>query len=106
MGSLSKPTIHQASLRAYDSAVVKGQEINAAEAEQRRKQGDDVVICGPDKDANSKLAESIEKNANGSYVRHPPHATSAKSKALPHYQPTQRPPEGHTFYETSSRKAV
>ena len=27
-------------------------------------------------------------------------------EALPHYQPDPRPPSGHTFYETSNRRAV
>jgi hypothetical protein len=25
---------------------------------------------------------------------------------LPHFQPIQRPPAGHTFYETAHRKAA
>jgi hypothetical protein len=36
--------------------------------------------------------------------RHFPHA-KAGPKSLPHCQPSDRPPEGHTFYETEKRKA-
>ena len=39
-------------------------------------------------------------------VRHHGRHRSAGPLSLPHYQPASRPPAGHTFYETSTRKAV
>jgi hypothetical protein len=88
-----------------DGAVVKGKEVAQAEAEQKRKDGENVVVCGPDHSANMTLAEQIEQNANGRWKRCPFHR-NAGPRALPHYQPDPRPPEGHTFYETANRKAV
>lgn len=79
--------------------------ISQAEAELRRKSGDDVVVVGPNLQANRTLAQAIELNANGYAQRHPPHP-SAGLNALPHYQPKFRPPAGHAFYETPNRKAV
>ncbi len=84
--------------------MVKGESLNQAEAEARRRLGTDVVVCGPSLAANRKLAGTIETTANGSAKRCPPH-DSAGPHALPHYQPDPRPPEGHTFYETEHRKA-
>jgi len=97
------PTIYEATLGAT-GAVVKGQTISQAQAEARRKAGQDVVVCGPNLAANRRLAGSIERNANGSAKRCPPHA-NAGVHALPHYQPDPRPPTGHTFYETPNLKA-
>ena len=42
--------------------------------------------------------------ANGNPKRCPPHP-NAGVHALPHYQPDPRPPDGHTFYETTNLKA-
>jgi hypothetical protein len=85
-------------------AVNKGNEITEAEAVARRRAGLDVVVCGSDLATNRRLAGQIEGAANGRYKRCPPHA-NAGQHALPHYQPEERPPEGHTFYETEQRKA-
>jgi hypothetical protein len=98
------PQIFEASLGASGS-VVKGSALTQAQAEARRQAGLDVVVCGPNLAANRSLAGVIERNANGSAKRCPPHA-SAGPYALPHYQPDPRPPAGHTFYETPNRKAV
>lgn len=97
------PRIYEATLEA-NGAVVKGSELSQAEAEARRQAGLDVVVCGTDLAANRRLAGEIERNANGSAKRCPPH-TNAGAHALPHYQPDPRPPDGHTFYETPNRKA-
>jgi hypothetical protein len=99
----SPPEVYEATLGA-NGAVVKGRALTQAEAEARRKAGEDVVVCGGDLAANRALASRIERNANGNAKRCPPHA-SAGAHALPHYQPDPRPPEGHTFYETPQRKA-
>jgi hypothetical protein len=97
------PKIHEATL-GKDGAVKKGAVITQSQAEASRKVGKDVVVCGPDLAANRELAKTIEKNANGTYKRCPPHP-NAGSHAMPHYQPDPRPPDGHTFYETPNRKA-
>ncbi len=62
-----------------------------------------MVVCGDDVDANRRLAEKIE-SAVGPCERGEPHS-KAGPRALPHYQPEPRPPQGHTFYETARRKA-
>ena len=101
------PKIYGATIRALDGAVVKGKEITQADAEKSRRAGGNVVVCGPDHDANMDLAQQIEQNANGRWKRCPFHP-NAGPKALPHFQPDPRPPgdRGHTFYETAKRKAV
>jgi hypothetical protein len=96
--------IYEATLGG-DGAVIKGKLITQADAEVRRQSGLDVVVCGSDLSVNRALAHSIERNANGSVKRCPPHP-NAGSHALPHYQPDPRPPDGHTFYETPRRKAL
>jgi hypothetical protein len=103
----TQPTIYEASTRLTDGAVVKGKEITPDEAVKVRMAGGNVVVCGPDHAANMDLAEAIEHNASGKWKRCPFHR-SAGPRALPHYQPDPRPPgdEGHTFYETATRKAV
>jgi hypothetical protein len=98
-----QPEIFEATL-GFDGSVTKGKAITQAEAETRRKAGDDVVVCGPDLRANRSLAFTIEHNANGKVKLCPPHA-SAGNLSLPHCQPDPRPPDGHTFYETPKRKA-
>lgn len=97
------PEIYEAT-RGANGAVVKGPPLTQAEAEAHRRAGQDVVVCGSDLAANRRLAGEIEKNANGKAKRCPPHP-NAGARALPHYQPDPRPPEGHTFYETPNRKA-
>jgi len=97
------PRAYEAS-RGADGAVIKGNPLTQAQAELRRNAGQDVVVCGTDLAANRRLAGLIERNANRSAKRCPPHA-NAGAYALPHYQPDPRPPDGHTFYETPNRKA-
>lgn len=53
--------------------MVKGPQITQAQAEARRKAGQDVVVCGPNLGANRALAGLIERNANGKAKRCPPH---------------------------------
>jgi hypothetical protein len=98
------PTIHEADLASGPSgAVVRGAEMDVPAAVARRRAGGDVVVCGDDVDANRRLAQAIE-SAVGPCIRSEPHA-KAGPFALPHYQPNPRPPAGHTFYETTRRKA-
>lgn len=98
------PAIHEAT-RLAGGAVKKGKLITQAQAETLRKNGQDVVVCGPQHAANMTLARDIERNANGHWKRCGPHA-KAGPNALPHYQPDPRPPAGHTFYETVNRHAL
>jgi hypothetical protein len=99
----SPPQIFEAR-RSANGAVVKTQAIDQAKAVVLRKAGLDVVVCGPDIAENRRLAALIERNANGSAKRCPPHGNEGPH-ALPHFQPDPRPPEGHTFYETPNRQA-
>lgn len=98
------PQVYRATLGPR-GAVHKGAVISENEAVDERRKGVDVVVCGSDYKANRTLAQRIEQTANGKYKRCPPHA-NAGPRALPHYQPDPRPPEGHTFYETANRKAA
>src|SRR5437588_10623152 len=81
----AKPQIFEASLGANGS-VVRGQLLTQAQAEASRQAGQDVVVCGPNLSSNRAFAQAIERNANGTAVRCPPHA-NAGPQALPHYQP-------------------
>jgi hypothetical protein len=97
------PQIYEATLGS-NGAVVKGPPLTQAQAEARRRAGQDVVVCGSILPANRRLAGEIERNANGKAKRCFPHE-NAGPLALPHFQPDPRPPDGHTFYETPKRKA-
>ena len=100
------PTVHEAELASGASgAVVRGVEIDFDAAVARRRSGRNVVVCGDDLDANRGLAQRIEA-AVGPCVRSVPHQRYAGPRALPHFQ--QRDPDhrGHTFYETSNRRAA
>lgn len=96
--------IYQATLGSGGAVMKVQPPITQAQAEALRRNGDEVVVCGPNMAANRARARDIEHNANGSYKRCPPHP-SAGPHALPHYQPDPRPPNGHTFYETPNRHA-
>jgi hypothetical protein len=99
------PTIHEASLRRFDGAVIRGNQISQADAEARRKSGLNVVVCGTVPADNRMLARQIETNANGAAIYCPPHFSTG-SQALPHYHPKSRGLRGHTFFETNTEKAV
>jgi hypothetical protein len=86
-------------------SVHRGAKINLKRAEALRRSGRDVVVCGADDSSNRERAASIERNANGAIKHCGPHP-NAGPNALWHYQPHSRPPEGHTFYETTTRKAL
>jgi hypothetical protein len=86
--------------------VTRGLKIDKQEAIDLRKNGDDVVVCGPDPKENRREARSIEQAASavGNFILHPAHA-SAGANSLNHYQAINPPPKGHCFYETKGRKA-
>jgi hypothetical protein len=69
----------------------------------RRKTGMDIVVRGDNLKANRLLANRIE-SAVGPAKRQDPHKR-AGPLVLPHYQQAETPPEGHSFYETTKRKA-
>jgi hypothetical protein len=102
------PTIHEAELASGPSGtVLRGGEIDFDAAVNRRRGGDHVVVCGDDVNANRRQAERIEATV-GPYLRQQPHIRHAGPHALPHFQQSPRtpaPPRGHTFYETTRRKA-
>ncbi len=97
------PTIHEATCLP-GGAVRRGQVITQAQAEVRRQNGLDVVVCGASHATNRALARDIEHNANGHWKPCPQHFLHPNS--LPHFQPDPRPPVGHTFYETANRHAL
>ena len=102
--SAQAPTIHEAALAPGASGLVEwGKELTQAEASDRRKQGLDVVVRGPDRVKNRQIAEAVEL-AVGPYQVDPPHV-SAGPLSLPHCQQLNQPPFGHCFYETDKRKA-
>ncbi len=96
-------TIHEAELASGPSgAVLKGPEIDIAAAIARRQAGLNVVVCGEDIKANSRLAKRIEA-AVGSYQQEVAHKRAGPC-SLPHFQQEHRSRQGHCFYETSHRK--
>lgn len=99
------PAAHEAAcIQDGSGAVIRGKLLTRAEAIARRRQADDVVVCGPDTFANAGEARAIE-SAVGPCKPDGPHADVAGTMALPHFQQKTPPPGGHTFYETPIRKA-
>ena len=98
---------YEATLAADASGdVTKGLEIDKQSAIDRRKNGNDTVVCGPDPRENRREASSVEHAASGigNVIHHAAHANSGPN-ALNHYQAISPPPTGHCFYETKSQKA-
>jgi hypothetical protein len=95
--------IHAAE-RGDAGTVRKLQEITEAEAVERRKSGGNVVVCGPGRVSNRRVAGRIEQAAHGKSKCCPP---QAGPRSLPHWQPDPRVEgdDGHSFYETDNRKA-
>jgi len=87
-----------------NGAVLRGAKLTMTQAEENRRKGYNVVICGPDYKSNRQRAQSIEQAANGATVHHAPGGT-AGANALYHFQPAVRGPQGHTFYESVGRSA-
>jgi hypothetical protein len=84
--------------------VLKGEELSEDQAIAARGAGVDIVVCGGNTMANCRLARRIE-SAVGACRHDGPHER-AGVEALPHWQPLQRPPQGHSFYETERRRAI
>jgi NAD(P)-dependent dehydrogenase (short-subunit alcohol dehydrogenase family) len=98
---------HEAVLATDGSGdVTKGAGIGRQIAVDRRKAGNDVVVCGADPKENRREAREIEIAASdtGNYILHGAHS-SPGANALNHYQAIAPPPHGHCFYETKGRKA-
>ena len=99
------PTIHEAERESGSSgAVLRGAVMDVAAAVARRRTGQDLVVCGPDADANRRLAYQVESSVGPCTRPQAPHR-SAGPMALPHLHQQNRSPDGHTFYETDRRKA-
>jgi hypothetical protein len=95
--------IYEANLGANGAVIRVQPPITQAQAIAIRQQDGNVVVCGPNKTANSVLARDIEHAANGRWRRCKPHITAGPN-ALPHYQPDPRGETiGHTFYETDTK---
>jgi hypothetical protein len=98
--------IYEAKLGTNGAVIRIQPPITQAQAIALRQKDGNVVVCGPDKKANSIMARDVEQAANGRWQRHNPHV-NAGPNALPHYQPDPRgPTTGHTFYETTTKHAL
>jgi hypothetical protein len=98
------PRVYEATLGAQGK-VIKGAVITEGQAIARRRADRDIVVCEGTHKANRALAQKIE-NQVGPNQPGTPHTKSAGRYALPHFQQTKPPPEGHSFYETDQRKAA
>jgi len=104
----TKPVICAASATGPNGAVYRGPICNLGQAVTLRKAGKDVVVCDGTLAENRDLAKQIEESVVGfgNVLEHAPHMTIAGPQALPHFQPNHRPPQGHTFFETTTQKAI
>lgn len=102
-GSSTLPRIHGAELGRL-GAVVRGRAVDFQTAVNRRRAGEDVLVCGENLADNRRLAREIEEEI-GPSLRHDPHTRHAGNEALPHFQQRLPPPGGHTFYETPNRRS-
>jgi hypothetical protein len=101
--SVAHQLIYEARLGANGAVIQVPPPIDQAQAIAIRRSDGNVVVCGPDKTANSLRARDIEHAANGHWKRCKPHI-NAGPNALPHYQPDPRGQTiGHTFYETDTK---
>jgi hypothetical protein len=95
--------IYEATLGANGAVIRVQPPINEAQAIAIRHNDGNVVVCGPNKTANSVSARDIEQAASGHWKRCKPHF-NAGPNALSHYQPDPRGQTiGHTFYETNTK---
>lgn len=105
--SSATPTICFASATGPNGAVYRGPTCSKAQAIAYRNAGNDIVVCDGSTPENRRLAKEMEEAVvgPGNAREDPAHVITAGPDALPHFQPKARPPAGHTFYETSTRKA-
>src|SRR5438132_6690509 len=100
------PTIHEATLAPGPSGAVEwGSGLSREEATARRQQELDIVVRGDDENANRNLARTVEEAVGPASRPQPPHTSTAGPNALPHFHQISRSPAGHSFYETTKRKA-
>lgn len=105
-GGSNLPQIYEARLADRGGVRRIKPPITRQRAVEIRKNDGDVVVCGPDKKANSELARDIEQGASGNWRRCKNHP-NAGPHSLPHYQPDPRgKTKWHTFYETDSKRAL
>ena len=97
------PRIYKASLGSQGRVICE-LEITEAQAIAERKAGKYIVVCGGEGKANRIVAQRIE-NAVGLNRRQDGHEREGPF-ALPHFQPVRRPPDGHSFYETTGKRAA
>lgn len=88
----------------WGDVVRESNEIDETAAVAVRKAEGDIVVCGATLAENQMIARRIETAAHGACKQESPHK-NAGGNALPHFQPITRPPHGHTFYETVTRKS-
>ena len=99
------PQIYEAELASGPSgAVERGGELTRDEAVERRRRGQDIVVCGDETRTNRNLAREIEAAVGPPTTAQPPEP-KAGPFALPHFHQQSRDPEGHSFYETDRRRA-
>jgi hypothetical protein len=81
--------------------------LTEAQAVNLRKRSLDIVVCGTDRKANRRQAQTVEAQV-GPYNFHLSHARAGRY-ALPHFHQQDRPPgpgpDGHCFYEVDGKKA-
>ena len=100
------PTIHIATRATDGSGAVEWSGLlTLAEAIDRRKNGLDIVVRGPDKRANRRLAYTVEAGVGPPSPPQFPHTATAGPHALPHFHQASRTPIGHSFYEVNNLKA-
>jgi hypothetical protein len=79
--------IYEARLETSGAVIRMQPPIDQAQAVAIRQKDGNVVVCGPNKTANSVMARDIEQAASGHSKRCKPHI-NAGPHALPHYSPT------------------
>ena len=77
--------IYEATLGAKGAVIRVQPPINQAQAIALRQNDGNVVVCGPNRTANSVMARDIEQAANGHWKRCKPHinAVAERPAALP-----------------------
>jgi hypothetical protein len=88
--------IYRGALIFGDGVRKLGSPLSFADAVDRRKKGEDIIVCGDNGRENYAEAMKIEQAACGTRPNFdPPHLPTG----LSHFQPPVRPPLGHCFFE-------